>query len=369
MKKMILALALLALATPAAAKVERAPWGTSPDGQKVEIFTLTNARGAKAHISTYGATLVGLEVPDRTGKMADVVQGFDNAQGYKQNGAMNGAVVGRYANRIGGAKFTLDGKTYQLAANAGPNNIHGGPNGFNTRIYSATAMEGKNPSLILHMVSPDGDQGFPGTLAFTVSYTLKADNTLRIEYRATTDKPTVLNITNHAYFNLKGAGNGDVLNHRLQIFSDAVTPTDSNHMATGQVLKVAGTGFDFTKPKTIGKEIDGPDPLIKATPGWDINFILRGQAGKLRPAAIASEPQSGRTMAVWTTQPGVQLYVPNSGRTVPGKNGQQYGPRQSFCLETQHFANSPNIPAFPSTVLRPGKIFYEVTEFRFGVSK
>ena len=363
MKKFLFALTLLpVLALPAQAKIERAPWGTSPDGQKVEIFTLTNARGASAQISTYGATLVGLSVPGRDGKMADVVQGFDSAAGYKQYGAMNGAVVGRFANRIGGAKFTLDGKTHQLAAN-------GGPNGFNTRVYSATAVNGPSPSVILNMVSPDGDQGFPGRMDFTVSYTLKADNTLRIEYRATTDKPTVLNITNHAYFNLKGAGNGDVLNHRLQIFSDAVTPTDANHMATGEVLKVSGTGFDFTRPKTIGHDIDGPDPLIKATPGWDINFIVRGPMGKLRPAARVVEPEQGRVMSVWTTQPGVQLYVPNSGRSVPGKNGQQYGPRQSFCLETQHFANSPNIPSFPSTELRPGKIFYEVTEFRFSTQK
>lgn len=370
MKKIALAIACLsALAVPAHAKVERAPWGESPDGQKVELYTLTNARGAKLRVSTYGATWVGLEVPGRDGKMADVVQGFDNAMGYKQYGAMNGAVVGRYANRIGGAKFTLDGKTYQLAANGGPNNIHGGPNGFNTRVYNATTMDGTNPSIILNMVSPDGDQGFPGRLDFTVSYTLKADNTVRIEYRATTDKPTVLNITNHAYFNLKGAGNGDILNHQLQIFSDAVTPTDSNHMATGEVMKVSGTGFDFTRPKAIGKDIDGPDPMIKATPGWDINFIVRGPMGKLRPAARVIEPETGRVMSVWTTQPGVQLYVPNAGRTVSGKDGQQYGPRQSFCLETQHFANSPNIPAFPSTELRPGKIFYEVTEFRFSIAK
>jgi aldose 1-epimerase len=369
MKKFALACILLAIAAPAHAKIEKASWGESPDRQKVEIFTLTNARGASAQISTYGATLVSLKVPGRDGKMADVVQGFDSAGGYKQYGSMNGAVVGRYANRIGNAKFTLDGKTYQLAANGGPNNIHGGPNGFNTRVYNGTAMDGANPSVILNMVSPDGDQGFPGKMDFTVSYTLKADNTLRIEYRATTDKPTVLNITNHAYFNLKGAGNGDVLNHRLQIFSDAVTPGDANHMATGEVLKVLGTGFDFTKPKTIGKDIDGPDPLIKATPGWDINFVVRGAMGKLRPAATVTEPEQGRVMSVWTTQPGVQLYVPNSGRTVPGKDGQQYGPRQSFCLETQHFANSPNIPSFPSTELRPGKIFYEVTEFRFTTAK
>ena len=361
--------ATFAWATPAQAKIERAAWGESPDRQKVEIYTLSNARGMSARISTYGATLVGLTVPGRDGKAADVVQGFDNAQGYKQYGSMNGAVVGRYANRIGNARFILDGKTYQLAANGGPNNIHGGPLGFNTRVYSATALDGASPALILHMVSPDGDQGFPGKLDFTVTYTLMANNTLRIESRATTDKPTVLNITNHAYFNLKGAGNGDVLNHQLQIFSDAVTVQDPNHMATGEVMKVAGTGFDFTKPKTIGKNIDGPDPAIVATPGFDINYIVRGQMGKLRPAARVTEPEQGRAMSVWTTQPGVQLYVQNSGKPVPGKDGQQYVGRGSFCLETQHFANSPNIPAFPTTELKPGKIFYEVTEFRFSTAK
>ena len=191
--------------------------------------------------------------------------GFDNVEGYKQYGSTYGAVMGRFANRIGNARFTLDGKTYQLAANAGPDNIHGGPSGFNSRVYSATPLNGPSP-LILHMVSPDGDQGFPGNLDFTVIYTLTANNTLKIEYRATTDKPTVLNTTNHSYFNLKGAGNGDILNHQLEVFSDAVTPHDTNHMATGEVMKVAGTGFDFTRPKTIGKDIDGPDPASSPHP-------------------------------------------------------------------------------------------------------
>lgn len=374
MKRLALGLALLVAplvlgAMPAAARIERADWGLSPDRQKVEIYTLTNKNGMRARITTYGAILVGLEAPDRKGKMADVVQGFDSPAGYKQYGVVQGAVVGRYANRIGKGRFTLDGKTYHLALNGGPNNIHGGPNGFYTRVYSATPMDGANPSLILHLVSPDGDQGFPGKLDFTVTYTLKANNSLRIEYRATTDKATVLNPTNHAYFNLKGAGNGDVLNTSMQIFSDAITVQDPNHMATGEVMKVAGTGFDFTKPKPIGRNIDGPDPAIVATPGFDVNFIVRGRMGKLRPAAHVAEPESGRVMDVWTTQPGVQLYVYNSGKPFPGKNGQQYVGRGSFCLETQHFANSPNIPSFPSTVLRPGKIFYEVTEFRFSTAK
>jgi len=368
MRKIALACALAALTAPACARIDKAAWGESPDHQKVDIYTLTNKRGMSARITNYGALLVGLNVPDRKGKMADVVLGFDNAAAY-QGGSMYGAVVGRYANRIGDARFTLEGKTYHLAANSGPNNIHGGPAGFNTRVYSATPMDGDNPALILHLVSPDGDQGFPGRLDFTVTYTLKANNTLRIDYRATTDKPTVLNPTNHSYFNLKGAGNGDVMNTRLQIFADAITPTDKNHMATGRVMKVSGTGFDFTKPKRIGKDIDGPDPAIVATPGYDINFIVRGPMGRLRPAARAVEPASGRVMEVWTTQPGVQLYVPNAAPRTAGKNGVVYPARGAFCLETQHFANSPNIPSFPTTELKPGKIFYETTEFRFSTAK
>jgi aldose 1-epimerase len=368
MKKTALALAGICLAAPAQAKIEKAPWGETADHQKVDIYTLTNAKGMSARITNYGAFLVSLNVPDRSGKMADVVLGYDNLESYT-HGTTYGAVIGRFANRIGGAQFTIEGKTYNLKANAGPNNIHGGPIGFSYHVYSATPLDGPSPSLILHMVSPDGDQGFPGNLDFTVIYTLTANNALKIEYRATTDKPTVLNPTNHSYFNLKGAGQGDVLGHRLQVLSDAVTPTDANHMATGEVMKVAGTGFDFTRAKPIGKDINGPDPAIVATPGYDINFIVRGKAGHLRPAARVVEPGSGRVMDVWTTQPGIQLYLPNNEKPLIGKGGAQYIKRGAFCLETQHFANAPNIPAFPSTELKPGKIFYQVTEFRFATAK
>jgi aldose 1-epimerase len=372
MKKIALALACLCStylwAAPAQAKIEKAPWGETADHQKVDIYTLTNARGMSARITNFGAFLVSLNVPDRKGKFADVVLGYDKLEEYT-HGTTYGAVIGRFANRIGGAQFTLDGKTYHLKANAGPNNIHGGPIGFSYHIYNATMLDGKSPSLILQMISPDGDQGFPGNLNFTVIYTLTANNTLRIDYRATTDKPTVLNPTNHSYFNLKGAGKGDVLNHQVQILSDAVTPTDANHMATGEVMKVAGTGFDFTKPKRLGKDINGPDPAIVATPGYDINFIVRGKPGLLRPAAHVVEPESGRVMDVWTTQPGIQLYLPNNDKPIIGKGGAQYIKRGAFCLETQHFANAPNIPAFPTTVLRPGQIFYQVTSFKFSTTK
>jgi len=372
MKKIALALACLCaslgFAAPAQAKIEKASWGETADHQKVDIYTLTNARGMSARITNYGAFLVSLNVPDRKGKFADVVLGYDKLEEYT-HGTTYGAVIGRFANRIGGAQFTLDGKTYHLKANAGPNNIHGGPVGFSYHVYNATPMDGKSPSLILQMISPDGDQGFPGNLNFTVIYTLTANNTLRIDYRATTDKPTVLNPTNHSYFNLKGAGKGDVLGHRVQILSDAVTPTDANHMATGEVMKVAGTGFDFTKPKPLGKDINGPDPAIVATPGYDINFIVRGKPGLLRPAAHVVEPESGRVMDVWTTQPGIQLYLPNNDKPIIGKGGAQYTKRGAFCLETQHFANAPNIPAFPTTVLKPGQIFYQVTSFKFSTAK
>src|SRR5579872_2044801 len=363
----LLGVGLLA-ALPAEAKIDKAPWGETADHQKVDIYTLTNAHGMSARITNYGAYLVSLNVPGRDGKLADVVLGYDTLDGYK-TGTTYGAVIGRFANRIGGAQFTLEGKTYHLKANAGRNNIHGGPVGFSYHVYSATPMDGPSPSLILHMVSPDGDQGFPGKLDFTVIYTLTANNALTIEYRATTDKPTVFNPTNHSYFNLKGAGNGDVLNHRLQIFSDAVTPTDVNHMATGEVMKVTGTGFDFTHPKPIGKDINGPDPAIVATPGYDINFIVRGPMGQLRPAAHVLEPESGRVMDVWTTQPGIQLYLPNNDKPIIGKGGAQYIKRGAFCLETLHFANAPNIPSSPTTEMKPGQHFYQVTEFRFSTAK
>jgi aldose 1-epimerase len=369
MKKIALALFCLCLAAPnAEAKIVKASWGETADHQKADIYTLTNARGMSARITNYGAFLVSLNVPDRKGKMADVVLGYDRLEEYT-HGTTYGAVIGRFANRIGGAQFTLEGKTFHLKANAGPNNIHGGPVGFSNHIYNATMLDGKSPSLILQMISPDGDQGFPGNLNFTVIYTLTANNALRIDYRATTDKPTVLNPTNHSYFNLKGAGKGDVLGHRVQVLSDAVTPTDANHMATGEVMKVSGTGFDFTKPKALGKDINGPDPAIIATPGYDINFIVRGQPGKLRPAAHVVEPESGRVMDVWTTQPGIQLYLPNNDKPLIGKGGAQYIKRGAFCLETQHFANAPNIPAFPTTELKPGQIFYQVTSFRFSTAK
>ena len=370
MRKMLAAWLMLGAvlaAAPAQAKIEKAPWGETADHRKIDLYTLTNANGMRARIATYGAYLVSLEVPDRSGKMADVVLGYDKLKDYT-SGTTYGAVIGRFANRIGGAQFTLEGKTYHLTANAGPNNIHGGPKNFTYHVYDAVARDGASPSLTLHMVSPDGDQGFPGNLDFTVTYTVTANNALRIDYRATTDKPTVLNPTNHSYFNLKGAGNGNVLDHRLQVFSDAVTPTDANHMATGQVMKVQGTGFDFTHPKPIGKDINGPDPAIVATPGYDINFIVRGPAGKLREAAKVTEPTTGRVMDVWTTQPGIQLYLPNNKTPIIGKGGKSYVSRGAFCLETQHFANAPNIPSFPTTELKPGQVFHQVTEFRFSTA-
>lgn len=359
---------LLLTLLPAQATIEKTPWGAGPDKQPLSLYTLRNGQGMVARISTYGAILVGLDVPDRNGETADVVQGFDSVEGYQKLGRVQGAVVGRVINRIENARFTLDGVTHVLPANHGKHNLHGGPNGFFSRVYQATPVDGPSPKLILHLVSPDGDQGFPGQLNFTVTYTLEPDNTLRVEYHATTDKPTVLNPSHHAYFNLKGAGKGTVMGHALQIFADAYTVVNAEQIPTGEIRSVADSGYDFRRAKLIGKDIDAPD-TTSGTVGFNINYVLRGPMGTMRAAARVVEPESGRVMAVWTTQPGMQLFVPEGGPPKPGKNQQQYVGRGAFCLETQHFVNSPNMPSFPSTQLRPGEVFYEATEFRFSSQK
>lgn len=345
---------------PTSHNITRTPWG-DVGGQQADIFTLTNSHGMRVRITNYGARLVDLIVPSAKAKPANIVLGYDTAAAYGR-GAPYGAVIGRFAGRIGGARFTLDGKTYRLKPN-------GGPDDFAHHLYSANMIDGPNPALVLSMVAADGEQGFPGNLTITVTYTLTTDNRLRIDYRATTDRPTVLNPTSHTCFNLKGAGHGDVLRHSLQLFADAMTPTDANHIATGEVMNLSGTGFDFTKPKRLGKDINGPDPAILAARGYDINAILRGPMGKLRPAAKLTEPETGRMLEVWTTQPGIQLHVLNDDKPLPGRTGEIYGKYSAVCLEPQHFPNSPNIAAFPTTTLKPGPVFYQSTELRFGTFK
>jgi aldose 1-epimerase len=362
--------ASLLVALSAEAKIEKASFGETPEHQKVDLYTLTNASGMVVKLSTYGAVIQSLSVPGRDGRMADIVRGFDSLDGYLAPGGSHiGAVIGRYANRIKGAQFVLEGTAYHLIANNGPNTLHGGPVGFDKRVWTAQPKDGASPSLTLSYLSSDGEQNFPGALKVTVTYTLQADNALRIDYRATTDKPTVVNLTNHAYFNLKGHDHGDVLEHRLQIMADSIAASDADRIPTGELTAVKGTPFDFTELTPIGKNIESADPRTTTgtnnAPGYDHAFVIRGKPGTLRLAARIEEPSSGRVMEVLTTQPGAQLYTANSVRPVAGKGGAQYTAHGAFCFETEHHPDSPNQPSFPSTELKPGETFHETTVFRF----
>jgi len=361
-------LLLAALASPAQAGITKVAWGETPDRQKVDLYTLTNANGMTVKLSTYGAVIQSLEIPGRDGQMADIVRGFDSLAGYLIPANSHiGAVIGRYADDIKAAQFTLGGVTYHLNPNTSAGNtIHGGLAGFDKKVWQATAHDGAAPSLTLRYTSPDGEEHFPGTLKVTVTYTLQADNALRLDYRATTDKTTVLNLTNHAYFNLKGHDRGDVLDHLLTVMSDSVNLADENRLVTGATEPVKDTAFDFTKPMRIGEHIHDSDMQIASGPGYDQNFILRGKAGQLRLAARMEEPVSGRVMEVLTTQPSMQLYTANGEKPVTGgKGGATYFQHGAYCLETQHYADAPNHPEFPSTVLKPGESFHQVTVFRF----
>jgi len=365
---LISSLLLVIAVSPARAGITRREWGESPDHQKVTLYTLTNAHGMTVRLSTYGAVIQSLEVPDRNGRMADIVRGFDTLAGYLIPANSHiGAVIGRYADDIKGGQFALNGVPYHLNINTtAGNTIHGGVAGFDKKVWQAAAHDGAAPSLTLRYTSPDGEEHFPGNLQVTVTYTLQADNGLRLDYRATTDKATVLNLTNHAYFNLKGHDQGDVLDHRLTVMSDAVNLADENRLVTGASEPVKGTPFDFTRPMSIGRHIHDSDMQITSGPGYDQNFILRGKAGTLRRAARVEEPQSGRVMEVWTTQPSMQLYTANGDKPLTGGKGNAtYFQHGAFCLETQHYADAPNHPEFPSTELKPGETFHHVTVFRF----
>ena len=304
------------LSLPAHGDITKIAWGETTEHQKVDLYTLTNANGMTVRLSTYGAVIQSLEVPDRDGKMADVVRGFDSLAGYLIPANSHiGAVIGRYADDIKAAQFTLEGVTYHLNPNTSAGNtIHGGVAGFDKKVWQAVAHDGAAPSLTLHYASPDGEEHFPGTLDITVTYTLLADNALRLDYRATTDKPTVLNLTNHAYFNLKGHDQGDILDHRLTMMSDIVNLADENRLVTGATEPVKGTAFDFTSPMAIGRHINDSDMQIASGPGYDQNFILRGKAGKLRLVARVMELQTGRVMELSTTQPSIQFYTAKKNR-------------------------------------------------------
>ena len=343
------------------AHVEKAAFGQMPDGTAIESYTLYNSQGASAELITYGATVAELHVPDKNGKMGDVVLGFDNLQGYLGPHPHFGGAIGRYGNRIAKGKFTLDGKEHQLAINNPPNNLHGGPTGFDKRVWKAEPVEVKDGAAVRFMYfSKDGEENFPGNLTATVTYTLTNTNEFKLEYTATTDKDTVVNLTNHSYFNL--AGSGDVLKHVLYLSADKYTPVDLTLIPTGEIASVENTPLDFRKPTEIGARI----AEIKDIGGYDHNFVVNGEAGKLRIAARVTEPTSGRRMEVWTTEPGVQFYSAiGLNGSITGKGGIVYPKYGALCLETQHFPDSPNRPNFPSTVLKPGTKFHSETIYKF----
>jgi aldose 1-epimerase len=333
-----------------------------PDGAAVELYTLTNAGGLVCKVITYGAVITELDVPDRAGSLGDVVLGFDNLPQYIRESPCFGAVIGRVANRIAKGRFVVDGNAYTLAINNPPNSIHGGLRGFDKIVWRAEASEAPDgPSIVFEHVSPDGDQGFPGALSVRMTYTLTNANELRIDYEATTDKATPVNLTNHSYFNL--AGGGDVLGHMLQIKAHLYTPVDSGLIPTGALANVAGGPLDFTQAKPIGRDIQA---FAETTRGYDHNFVIDGGGGGLVLAARVHEPVTGRALEVVTDQPGVQLYTSNGfNGTLVGKRGAAYPLHGAFCLETQHYPDSINKPGFPSTLLRPGETFRSTTIYRF----
>ncbi|OON65605.1 aldose epimerase family protein [Hymenobacter sp. CRA2] len=345
--------------------ITAAEFGQLPDGQAVQLFTLTNGQGLEARISTYGGIVTHLLAPDKNGQPGDVVLGFDSVEGYlseayQEAGPYFGALIGRYGNRIREGRFSLDGQEYTLATNNGPNHLHGGLKGFDKVVWQAEVLVDPMPGLRLTYISANGEEGYPGTLTVSVVYMLTPDNGLRISYAATTDQATVLNLTNHSYFNLSAGASADVLGHELQLHAGRYTVVDDTLIPTGELRPVAGSPFDFSSPHAIGTRIgDVPG-------GYDHNWVLDGEDFRL--VATAHEPTSGRTLEVYTDQPGVQFYSGNFlAGTLTGKHGTVYGKHAGFCLETQHFPDSPNQPEFTSTVLRPEELFSSVTEYRFGV--
>ena len=351
--------------------LRKSAFGKMKDGQPVGLYTLTNTGGMEVAITNYGGIVVSIKAPDRSGKFADVVLGFDTFDAYLNNTPFFGALVGRYGNRIAKARFTLDGHEYHLAANDNGNTLHGGLKGFDKRLWNAKDVSTKEvPALELTYLSKDGEEGFPGNLSVTVTYSLTPKNELKIDYAATTDKDTVLNLTNHSYFNLAGQGEGDILSHLMMINGDRFTPVDATLIPTGELKSVAGTPLDFRKPTAIGARIDADDQQIKFGRGYDHNFVLNRKGGELILAARVTEPSSGRVLEVLTTQPGLQFYTGNFlDGTIHGKVGKVYPRRSAFCMETQRFPDSPNQPQFPTTVLKPGKHFQSTTVFRFSTVK
>jgi len=350
------------------ASISREGWGTTAEGP-VDRYLLSNGRGMRVALLTHGGIVQSLEVPDRHGDPANVVLGFDRLQGYLDNpGPYFGALIGRYGNRIAEGRFTLDDTTYRMPVNNGPNSLHGGTAGFDKRLWSATPLDQDGTvGLDLRFVSPDGDQGYPGTLTVAVRYTLTPEHELRIDYEATTDAPTVVNLTNHSYFNLAGEGSGDVYGHQLRINASHFTPVDAGLIPTGRIAPVSGTPLDFRQHTPVGSRLRTDDTQLRYAGGYDHNWVLDRQGDGLAPAARLTEPASGRTLSVHTTEPGLQFYSGNFlDGTIAGTGGRLYRQGDGLALETQHFPDSPNQPDFPSTVLRPGQTYRSATVLRFG---
>lgn len=357
-------------AAHAQATVTKAPFGTA-DGQSVDLYTLRNVHGVEAKITNYGGILVSLKVPDRNGKFDDVVLGFNDLDTYLKGHPYFGALIGRYGNRIAKGRFTLNGVEYKLAVNNGENTLHGGIKGFDKVVWTGKEMKTKaGPAVVLTYLSKDGEEGYPGNLNVRVVYTLTNNDELKIDYSATTDKDTVTNLTHHSYFNLAGEGNGDILNHRVTINANRFVPTDAGSIPTGELRKVAGTPFDFLTAHAIGERINQDEEQIKLGNGYDHTWVINGRPGTLRLAATAYEATSGRTMQVWTTEPGMQFYTGNFlDGTLTGKSGKIYQRRFGFCFETQHYPDSPNQPSFPTTTLKKGATYKSTTIYRFGSKK
>lgn len=338
------------------------------EGKTVAIYTLTNTNKVEMKISTYGGIVTSFKLPDRNGKLADVVLGYNNLEGYVEENPYFGSIIGRYGNRIGNAKFSLDGQEYTLAQNDGANTLHGGFKGFDKAVWDAQQITGPDSvSLKLHYLSKDGEEGFPGNVDVKVTYTLTYDYTFRVDYEAKTDKPTVVNFTHHSYWNFAGEGSGDILKHELMLNADAYTPVDKGLIPTGEIVSVEGTPMDFRTPKAIGVRIDSDYEQLKFARGYDHNWVLNKPArGELSLAATVYEPKSGRFMEILTTEPGIQFYSGNFlDGSIVGKSGKAYEFRSGFCLETQHYPDSPNKPDFPSTALRPGETYKSTTIHRF----
>lgn len=363
---MIAALLALSIQAQKKAMITKQPFGKTADGTPVDIYTLTNTKGVEARIMTYGGIVVSLKVPDRNGKFDDVELGFDSLDPYLKGHPFFGALVGRYGNRIGKGKFTIDGKEYSLLVNNGENHLHGGKLGFDKKVWKAkSGKSADGPTLELKYTSADMEEGYPGKLDVTVVYTLTEDNGLKIDYTAKTSKPTHVNLTNHSYFNLAGAGNGLILDHEMMINADNATKVDKGLIPTGEIVSIKGTDMDFTKPVKIGARIDSTMEQLAWGIGYDHNYVINGGGKSLTMAARVYEPTSGRVMEVFTTEPGVQFYTGNHLAVPAGKGGKPYPKRSGFCLETQHYPDTPNKPNFPTTLLKPGETYRTTTIYKF----